>query len=158
MIQSRFVDDTTIELIAADGEKFTWKTYFLTPKQNQQYYAERLAYYFQKYYEENLDMSLAYWIWIRMNYDERLAIYGGEGDRQEERNFLHQERVRIGTTIKELRKARNIEAKKLAQAANIDAANLSRIEQGRYSVGLDVLSNIARALGAKIDFIETRKS
>jgi len=40
-------------------------------------------------------------------------------------------------------------------------ANLSRIEQGRYSVGLDILSKIAFALGAKIelvDFIEPEKS
>jgi len=42
----------------------------------------------------------------------------------------------------------------LSQLANIDAANLSRIEQGRYSVGLDVLSKIALALGAKIEMIE----
>ena len=155
MIQARFVDESTIEVIAQDGEKFTWNTYFPTPKQNQHYYAERIAYYFQKYFEDNINMSLGYWIWIRMTYDERLAIYGGEGDRQEERNFLHQERVRIGTAIRELRKERNIEAKKLAQAANIDAANLSRIEQGRYSVGLDVLSNIARALGTKIELIDS---
>ena len=74
--------------------------------------------------------------------------------------FLHQERVRIGLRIRELRKEKNIEAKVLAQIANIDAANLSRIEQGRYSVGLDVLSRIALALGAKVelvDFVEPKK-
>ena len=59
-----------------------------------------------------------------------------------------------------MRKEKNIEAKILAQAANIDAANLSRIEQGRYSVGLDILSRISFVLGAKIeliDFVEQKK-
>lgn len=161
MIQARFVDDSTIEVIAQDGEKFTWNTYFPTPKQNQQYFAERFEYYFQKYSKDNITMSLGYWIWIKMNYDEGLGIYGGKGDREEERIFLYQERVRIGLRIRELRKEKNIEAKMLAQIANIDAANLSRIEQGRYSVGLDVLSKIALALGAKVElagFVEPKKS
>lgn len=154
MLQSRFVDDSTIELIAKDGEKFTWNTYFPIPKNDQQYYAERVAYYFENFEEDATGMSLGYWIWIKMNYDEGLGISGGQGDREEERIFLHQERVRIGTRIRELRKEKNIEAKTLAQAANIDAANLSRIEQGRYSVGLDILSKISFVLGAKIDLID----
>ena len=158
MLQSRFVDDSTIEVIAQDGEKFTWNTYFPTPKQDQQFYAERLAYYFEKFFEDNIGdstgMSMFYWVWIQMNYHERIGISGVKAERDEER-------VRIGARIRELRKEKNIEAKMLAQIANIDAANLSRIEQGRYSVGLDILSKIAFALGAKIelvDFIEPNKS
>lgn len=165
MTQSRFVDDFTIEVTAQDGEKFIWKTLFSTPKQDQQYYAERLAYYFEKYFEDNIadskGVSMQYWIWLRMTYDERLAIDGGKGDREEQRILHHQERVRIGARIRELRKEKDVEAKMLAQIANIDAANLSRIEQGRYSVGLDILSKIAFALGAKIelvDFIGPKKS
>jgi len=164
MIQARFVDDSTIEVIAQDGEKFTWNTYFPTLKQNQQYFAGRLAYYFEKYFNDNIrdntGMGMQYWIWIQMTYYEGLGINGGNGDREEERIFVHQERVRIGLRIRELRKEKNIEAKILAQIANIDAANLSRIEQGRYSVGLDVLSRIALALGAKVklvDFVEPKK-
>lgn len=158
MIQAKFVDDSTIEVTAQDGEKFTWKTIFSTPKQDQQYYAERLAYYFEKYFKDNIGdntgMGMQYWIWIQMTYYEGLAINGGKGDREDERIFLYQERVRIGSRIRELRKEKNIEAKILSQLSNIDAANLSRIEQGRYSVGLDVLSKIALALGAKIELIE----
>ncbi|MBV4357366.1 helix-turn-helix domain-containing protein [Pinibacter aurantiacus] len=161
MIQARFVDDSTIEVTAPDGEIFTWKTYFPVPKQNQQYFAGRFPYYYQKYFEGDMSMSVAYWIWIKMNYDEGLGIYGGDGDREDERILLSQERERIGARIRELRKEKNIEAKMLAQIANIDAANLSRIEQGRYSVGLDILSKIAFALGAKIeliDFVEPKNS
>jgi len=165
MTYARFVDDSTIEVIAEDGEKFTWNTYYPTPKQKQQYYAERLACYFEKYSKDNIGdntgMGMQYWIWIQMTYYEGLAINGGKGDREDERIFLHQERIRIGARIRELRKEKNIEAKLLAQLANIDAANLSRIEQGRYAVGLDVLSKIALALGAKVelvDFVEPKKS
>ncbi len=154
MIQARFVDDYTIKVIALDGEIFTWKTYFPTPVQHQNYYAERLAYYYQKFFKDNIGyntgMSIGYWVWIRMNYDEGLGIYGGKGDREDQRIFQQEQRVRIGARIRELRKEKNIEARKLAELASIDAANLSRIEQGRYSVGLDVLSKIALALGAKI--------
>jgi DNA-binding XRE family transcriptional regulator len=165
MLHSRFIDNSTIELISQYGEKFTWNTYFPTPKENHEHYAERLAYYFEKYFLDNMGdrsgMSMQYWVWIRMNYYEGLGINGGKGERDQERILLQQERVRIGTRIRELRKEKNIEAKLLAQIANIDAANLSRIEQGRYSVGLEILSKIAFALGAKIelvDFIEPNKS
>ncbi len=158
MIQARFVDDFTIEVTAQDGEKFIWTTLFPTPKQDQQYYAEKLAYYFEKYFKDNIGdntgMGMQYWIWIQMTYYEGLAIDGGKGDREDERIFLNQERVKIGDKIRELRKAKNIEAKMLSQLANIDAANLSRIEQGRYSVGLDVLSKIAIALSARIELVE----
>ena len=158
MIQSTFVDDFTIEVTAQDGEKFIWKTLFSTPKKDQKHYAERLAYYSEKYSKDNIGdntgMGMQYWIWIQMTYFEGLAINGGKGDREDERIFLHQERIRIGARIRELRKEKNIEAKILAQLANIDAANLSRIEQGRYSVGLDVLSKIAIALSARIELVE----
>jgi DNA-binding Xre family transcriptional regulator len=165
MTQAKFVDDSTIEVTAQDGEKFIWDTYFPTPKRDQQYYAGRLAYYFEKYFKDNIGdntgMGMQYWIWIQMTYYEGLAINGGKGNREDERIFLYQERVRIGARIRELRKEKNIEAKLLSQLANIDAANLSRIEQGRYSVGLDVLSKIALSLGAKVelvDFVEPKKS
>ena len=158
MLQSKFVDDSTIEVIAQDGEKFTWNTRFPTPKQDKEHYAKRLAYYFEKYFKDDIGdetgMGMHYWIWIQMNYYEGLAIDGGKGERDNERIFLLQERVRIGTRIREIRKERNIEAKVLAQLVNIDAANLSRIEQGRYSVGLDILSRISFALGAKIELVD----
>lgn len=158
MIQARFVDDLTIEVTAQDGEKFIWTTLFPTPKQDQQCYAEKLVYYFEKYFKDNIGdntgMGMQYWIWIQMTYYEGLAIDGGKGDREDERIFLNQERVKIGNKIRELRKAKNIEAKMLSQLANIDPANLSRIEQGRYSVGLDVLSKIAIALSARIELVE----
>ena len=62
--------------------------------------------------------------------------------------------IRIGNRIKEIREERGIEARDLARLVGIDAANLSRIENGRYSVGLDILAKIATALGKKVDFVD----
>lgn len=59
------------------------------------------------------------------------------------------DRKRIGDRIKELRKKKNIDAKFLAAQIGIDASNLSRIEQGRYSVGLDILSKNCQCFRCK---------
>ena len=59
---------------------------------------------------------------------------------------------------KELRKKKNVDAKDLAQRIGIDISNLSRIEFGKYSVGLDVLSKIANALYAKVELVENNPS
>ena len=67
------------------------------------------------------------------------------------------ERERIGIRIREIRQQKNFEAKYVAKLAGIDAANLSRIEQGRYSVGFDILCKIANVLGKRIDFVEKDK-
>lgn len=159
MLQSKFIDDTTIEVIAPDGEKLTWNTHFPIPETAQQHYAGRLAHHIEKYYNddkgEDEGVNMYYWIWIQMNYYEGLGIRGGKGERDEERMFVHDERVRIGSRIQELRNKRNMEAKILAQKTGIDAANLSRIERGLYSVGLDVLAKIALVLGAKIKLVDS---
>ncbi len=63
------------------------------------------------------------------------------------------ERVRIGKRIKELREAKKMEARDLAILTGIDAANLSRIEQGKYSTGVDILSRICVILDAHMDLI-----
>ena len=68
------------------------------------------------------------------------------------------ERIRIGKRIKEIRLEKGLDAKTLATVAGIDAANLCRIEAGKYSVGFDVLTKIARVCGKQIDFIELEKN
>lgn len=66
-------------------------------------------------------------------------------------------RVRIGKQIRALRAELKMDAKTLAQKAEIDAANLCRIEQGKYSVGLEVLSRIAEALDASVELVPGKK-
>lgn len=64
------------------------------------------------------------------------------------------DRERIGLSIKTLREERQMDAKTLAQKAGITPANMSRIEQGKYSPGLDILCRIASAMGMQLDFVE----
>ena len=63
------------------------------------------------------------------------------------------ERTRIGRRIKELRESKGMDARDLAILTGIDASNLSRIEQGKYSTGLDILSRICVVLDAHLDLI-----
>jgi len=73
--------------------------------------------------------------------------YGvGSGNRQAERE-------RIGARIRQLRENKRMDARDLALLTGIDAANLSRIEQGKYSTGVDILSRIAVILDAHLDLI-----
>ena len=67
---------------------------------------------------------------------------------------ISEERKRIGNRIRELRKNKGIDAKELACRIGINSSNLCRIEQGYYSVGIDILTKIASALGAKVDIVE----
>ena len=64
------------------------------------------------------------------------------------------DRERIGKRIAEIRKSKGLSQAKLAELTNIAPGNIARIETGRYSTGIDLLSKIADALGYKFDFIE----
>ncbi|WP_051214595.1 helix-turn-helix domain-containing protein [Segatella baroniae] len=74
-----------------------------------------------------------------------------------DKESISKERVRIGQRIRELRESKGMDAKHLAFFADIDAANLCRIEAGKYSVGLDILSKIGYALDMEIDFVKPKK-
>ena len=64
-----------------------------------------------------------------------------------------QERQRIGKRIRKIREEKKLPIWKVASLSDITEYNLERIEEGRYSVGFDVLAKIALALGTKLDFI-----
>lgn len=68
------------------------------------------------------------------------------------------ERIRIGKRIKEIRMEKGFDAKTLATIAGIDASNLCRIEAGKYSVGFDILSNLAKACGKKVEFVDLEEN
>jgi len=63
----------------------------------------------------------------------------------------YDERQRIGNIIKAIRSEKGISQRQLAELAGITPANVANIELGKYSVGLDVLSRIAKSLKCKIE-------
>lgn len=142
------INSKIVEVIAPDGERFNVLCQIGTyiseeTKQRELNLIERI--FDMSYSDDKEQMTNNIW---------REAIKCGvsfmgisSGDRQGER-------ARIGERIRQIRHERGIEARDLAGLAGIDAANLSRIENGKYSVGLDILSKIATALGKKIDLVE----
>lgn len=67
-----------------------------------------------------------------------------------------QNRVLMGDRIRELRIRKNLDVQTLALKSCLQPSTLKRIEAGKFSVDLDVLSRIAHGLGMKIDFVELR--
>lgn len=137
--------DATISVIARDGETFTLNTYIPVAKESQQAVANILADSFEKNFSDD-KTSMVYRVLMDTMANAGFSFYLVGSDRTEERK-------RIGAKIRQLREDKGIEAKQLATLVKIDAANLSRIEQGRYSVGLDILTKIADALGVKVDLV-----
>lgn len=68
------------------------------------------------------------------------------------------ERARIGRRIRALREELSLEAKDLASVTGIDPSNISRIEQGKYCAGIDIICKIANALGTRVDFVSENPS
>lgn len=67
---------------------------------------------------------------------------------------MENERERIGQRIAEIRKEKGISQAKLAELTGMAPGNIARIETGKYSTGVDLLSKIANALNYKLDFIK----
>lgn len=63
-------------------------------------------------------------------------------------------RERIGKRIAEIRKQKGISQAQLSELTGIAPGNIARIELGKYSTGIDLLSKIAQALNYRIDFVE----
>lgn len=145
MTKVKFLDNSTIEVVAKDGETFTLKAHLPVHPKNHDQIKKSLAKYFNECFEDDKS-SMTYWVLMKMLSTEGFGFSYVKSDRGEDRE-------RIGARIREIREQKGMEAKHLAMLSGIDAANLSRIEQGRYSVGLDVISKIAQALGTKVDLV-----
>lgn len=145
MTKVNFLDSSTIQVVALDGEIFILKTYLPVLDENQQLIAILLAKYFTENFSDDKSRMI-YWVLMKMMANQGFSFYYGSSDRSVERE-------RIGAKIRQLREGKGIEAKQLAIMTNIDASNLCRIEQGKYSVGFDILTKISQALGVKVDLV-----
>lgn len=66
------------------------------------------------------------------------------------------EKIRIGKEIASLRAKRGMTIRELSEKTGIYISNLSNIETGKTSTGVDTLSKIADALGARVDITEIK--
>lgn len=145
--KATIIDDKMVEVIAPDGEVFSVLAQIgiYTSEETRRYQLHMVEYVFDKNFSEDKEiMTDNIWRDLMLNGVSFMGM--SSGNRQGER-------TRIGKKIRQIREEKGIEAKDLAKLANIDAANLSRIEQGKYSVGLDILSKLAFVLGYHIDIV-----
>lgn len=145
---ARIQDNKTVVVTAPDGEQFQLMCSVgkYLDEDYRKYELHLIEWIFDKCFSDDKEQMVNA-IWRESMLNGVSFIGMSSGDRQSER-------VRIGTRIRQIREERGIEARDLAKLAGIDAANLSRIENGKYSVGLDILSKVAASLGKKIDFVD----
>ena len=142
------LDSKVVKVTAPDGEVFQVLCQIgkYISEDTRKYELHLVEAIFDKNYSPDKELMINnIWRDAMLNGISFLGI--SSGDRQGER-------TRIGNRIRQIREERGIEARDLAKLAGIDAANLSRIENGRYSVGIDILSKIAASLGKKLDLVD----
>lgn len=66
-------------------------------------------------------------------------------------------RVQFGIRMQDARKRADIDLDQLSAYTGIKAKNLENIEKGRYDVSIDVIGNIASALGCTFDFVDNKE-
>ena len=64
------------------------------------------------------------------------------------------ERLRIGERIRELRNEAGLTVRGLADLSDVSYQNITKIENGKYNVSIDILSKVTDALNAKIEIIK----
>ncbi len=62
-------------------------------------------------------------------------------------------RKALGERVRELRLAAGLNPSQLARRAGITAGNITRIEAGMYSVGIDLVNRLGDVLGARLDLV-----
>ena len=145
--KARIIDDKLVEVIAPDEEVFSvlTSTGKYTDEKYRNYELHVIEWIFDLSFSEDKEV-MTNKIWNGLIFNGVSFMGMSSGNKQGER-------TRIGAKIRQIREEKGIEAKDLARLANIDAANLSRIEKGKYSVGLDILSKLASSLGFHIDIV-----
>ena len=139
-----YIDPKHFQVETAGGECFVLTFARMIPMGEVEELCEELAEIFDQRYEGNVQA-----MWRRLPVAERdpfgkiLCVLPDKMS----------ERERIGRRIRQLREERGMLGKELAELVGIDPANLSRLEKGTYSAGLDILCRIASALGKRIDLI-----
>lgn len=64
--------------------------------------------------------------------------------------MMKEHRLAIGRKIAHLRESRGLTQEKLAEMSNLQRVNISKIENGRYNVSIDILQRICDALGVEL--------
>jgi len=66
------------------------------------------------------------------------------------RENLRAVRLRVGRNVRRLRQSRGFSQERLAELVGNSVKHIGQVERGEVNVGLDILSEIARALAADL--------
>ena len=135
-----------IKLQHSTGETTVIEFNTLSPMYMQDVYIKALAIYMKKHPDfSDKDIFGSLTIWLAQH---NLNLpFGGQ-------TYVNYDRQRIGKRIQELREERNWTPMQLSNASGIDVGNIIRIEHGKYSVPLDVLTKLAKSLGCKLVIVK----
>ena len=142
----KFVSRDRVTVETPQGDSFTLGLSGVIPFEFQEQHSQLIAALFDKYYHGDPSVIMGPILRGMYQYGCWASIFWYGPDRGNERE-------RIGARIKSLRMERRMDAQDVAQLADIDASNLSRIEKGKYSAGLDILCRIAAAMDCHVDIV-----
>ena len=69
----------------------------------------------------------------------------------EEERIKYGNRERIGEQIRTARIGKNLTVRQLAEMSGVPFQNITKIENGKYNVSIDILGKLCHSLGIMID-------
>lgn len=150
--KSSYLDPKRVLIETPQGDKFIIGFHsefnYQCERQMNIPFTDFLASLFDKYYtgDESVIMSVIASLLMQNRFE---TVFSYQRD-------PIQNRILMGDRIRELREQKKMDILTLACRSNIQPNTLKRIEAGKFSVDLDVLTQIAQGLGMKIDFVELK--
>lgn len=81
--------------------------------------------------------------WLRLYHADLLE------DKTERARYVN--RMRVGAFIADARKKQGLTVRELAERSGVSYQNITKIENGKYNVSIDILGKLCKALDLKID-------
>ena len=82
---------------------------------------------------------------------------GDDAKKKKKKNYMEimmNDRERIGKKLAEIRNEKGYTVRQLAELADLRPATISNVENGKFSVGIDILTKICNTLGARIEIVK----
>jgi DNA-binding XRE family transcriptional regulator len=73
------------------------------------------------------------------------------------KNYLHDSRLKIGGTIKEIREKRGYSQEQLAEIMKVSRTTISKIESGKFNCSMDYLSKFSWFLDFDLSVVDNKK-
>lgn len=154
-VKASFLDETHVLVEIPDSDNLilvfsSSMNYQIFDRHEDWHFLEFIEYLFEQHYDGNVGTCFGAILrgFFLQNLEPFITVLPDK----------YKVRVNFGERIKQIRESKGLDVKTVANRAGIQESNLNRIEQGRYAANLDLLANIAFALGMKLDFVENNRN